>query len=132
MLNIFLMPSLFEPCGLGQLIAMRYGAIPLVSAVGGLVDTVFERSPKWEQGRGFVFKPYEPDAFIATVERATMAYKNKNRWSELVQNVMALDFSWKASAQKYINLYKLALRNNTAGHEGSLTESNVKEADKQL
>lgn len=124
--DIFLMPSLFEPCGLGQLIAMRYGAIPLVSAVGGLVDTVFELSPEWERGRGFVFKPYEPAAFIATVGRAITAYQDKNKWSELMQTVMAQDFSWKASAKKYINLYKLALKNKSAGQAGSLPESKRK------
>lgn len=112
--DIFLMPSMFEPCGLGQMIAMRYGAIPLVSAVGGLVDTVFELSPKWEQGRGFVFKPYELAAFIATMERATTAYQDENKWSKLMQSVMALDFSWKTSAKEYINLCKLALRGKRA------------------
>ena len=107
--DIFLMPSMFEPCGLGQLIAMRYGAIPMVSSVGGLVDTVFENMPDWEHGRGFVFKPYEPAAFMAAVERAVAAYRNNSKWLKLMQNVMAADFSWKASAGKYIDLYKLAL-----------------------
>lgn len=124
--DIFLMPSMFEPCGLGQLIAMRYGAIPLVSAVGGLVDTVFERSPNWEQGRGFVFKPYEPATFIAAMERAIEAYKDENKWSKLVQSIMALDFSWKTSAKEYINLYKLALKGKRARPEGSLSESKHK------
>lgn len=125
--DIFLMPSMFEPCGLGQMIAMRYGAIPLVSAVGGLVDTVFERNPKWEQGRGFVFKLYEPATFIATVERAITAYQDENKWSKLMQNVMSLDFSWKASARKYIDLYKLALEGRAARSMHSLPQSQRKE-----
>lgn len=116
--DIFLMPSMFEPCGLGQLIAMRYGAIPLVSAVGGLADTVFENSPDWEQGRGFVFKPYKPAPFIATVERVVAAYQDEGKWLKLVQRVMSLDFSWKASAKKYIELYKLALKSRQARPEG--------------
>lgn len=108
--DIFLMPSLFEPCGLGQLIAMRYGAIPLVSQVGGLVDTVFERSPKWETGRGFTFQASETESFLSALERAIEAYRDEKRWSNLIQNVMDVDFSWKTSARKYVDLYKMALK----------------------
>lgn len=108
--DVFLMPSRFEPCGLGQMIAMRYGAVPLVRSVGGLADTVFEKSPDWSSGRGFVFKSYEPEALIASVNRAIHAYQDEIKWIKLQESLMSLDFSWKASAKKYIGLYKWSLK----------------------
>ena len=107
--DIFLMPSHFEPCGLGQMIAMRYGAVPVVRATGGLVDTVTDagRSPK--HGTGFLFTPYTPAALLGAIDRALDAYADPVRWSEIQRQGMAADFSWQASAQQYVDLYRKAM-----------------------
>ncbi len=107
--DMFLMPSQFEPCGLGQMIAMRYGSIPIVRATGGLADTVIDagRSPK--RGTGFVFKAYEPDRLLTAIERALAAYTNPDRWVEIQRRAMTTDFSWESSAQQYITLYQKAI-----------------------
>lgn len=106
--DMFLMPSRFEPCGLGQLIAMRYGAVPIVRGTGGLVDTVQDLTPDLSQGSGFVFEDYSSEAMLAAIQRAVNSYRNK-AWSKVVQRIMALDFSWQASAKKYESLYQKAL-----------------------
>lgn len=100
--DIFLMPSRFEPCGLGQMIAMRYGTVPVVRAVGGLADTVFD------QVNGFVFKPMTAKALKATLKKALDVYGDKNVWQKIQQNGMRGDFSWNQSAQKYLELYNKA------------------------
>lgn len=104
--DMFLMPSRFEPCGLGQMIALRYGTIPIVRATGGLADTVHEDGP---QANGFVFTDYAPKALRAAIDRAIAAYRDKVRWARLVANAMACDFSWGASARRYLQLYEQAL-----------------------
>lgn len=101
--DIFLMPSSFEPCGLGQMIAMRYGAIPIARATGGLADTVFEGE------NGFVFEERSPDAFFAAVGRALSAYHKPVSWKKLVKGAMAEDHSWSRSAEEYSTLYERAL-----------------------
>lgn len=105
--DVFLMPSKFEPCGLSQMIAMRYGAIPLVHAVGGLVDTV--RDIAQEDGTGFVFSPFSEEAFLAAVDRALALYRNPAAWRAVQRRAMARDFSWSASAQAYEALYQRAV-----------------------
>ncbi len=102
--DIFLMPSLFEPCGLGQIIAMRYGTIPVVRKTGGLADTVKHYSPEAKDGTGFVFEHYLSSGLMWAVYRALDTYYS-NDWSNIVRNAMKADFSWKKSAEKYINLY---------------------------
>ncbi len=98
----FLMPSAFEPCGLGQMIAMRYGTVPVVRATGGLADTVFE-------GRnGFVFQKKEAMAFLAAVARTKEKFAHPDRWHSLVVNGMTTDFSWDRSAVEYVGLYEAA------------------------
>ncbi|MGB7872840.1 MAG: glycogen/starch synthase [Anaerolineales bacterium] len=98
--DIFLMPSRYEPCGLSQMIAMRYGCVPVVRAVGGLHDTVTDGET------GFVFiKPTVKD-FVAAVKRALKSYKSKEDWITLQQNGMSQDFSWTKSALKYFELYR--------------------------
>ncbi|MGB1251380.1 MAG: glycogen synthase, partial [Candidatus Promineifilaceae bacterium] len=99
--DMFLMPSLFEPCGLSQLISMRYGSIPIARATGGLVDTV-------EDGRtGFLFDDYSVDAFWEAVERAIYVYNlDKPRWRQMQLAGMAQDFSWRRSAEIYVDLYQ--------------------------
>jgi len=111
--DIFLMPSRFEPCGLSQLIAMRYGNIPLVRATGGLKDTVKNVETKKKlfgltkktKGTGFVFDNFSFSEFISTVKKVFELYQNKQSWRQLQINAMKQDFSWAKSAQKYLELY---------------------------
>lgn len=107
--DIFLMPSRFEPCGLGQMIAMRYGSVPVVRKTGGLSDTVQDFDPRRQEGTGFVFSPYEPLALYGSLVRALETYKHQELWRGIMQQGMAVDFSWQASAQKYVELYHRAL-----------------------
>jgi starch synthase len=107
--DVFLMPSHFEPCGLGQLIAMRYGAVPVVRATGGLVDTVIDAGRSPQRGTGFVFRPYTPAALLGAIDRALEAYADPDRWSAIQRRGMAADFSWQASAQQYVDLYHTAI-----------------------
>jgi len=107
--DIFLMPSRFEPCGLGQLIAMRYGAIPVVRRTGGLADTVQDLTKDLNEGTGFVFRDYDSKAMSTAVQRAVDAYKDREGWHKAIQRIMALDFSWESSAKEYQSLYYRAL-----------------------
>lgn len=106
--DMFLMPSRFEPCGLGQLIAMRYGAVPIVRHTGGLVDTVQDLTTDLSQGSGFVFQGYNSEDMLAAIQQAVNSYRNKS-WRKVVQRIMKLDFSWQASAKKYESLYQKVL-----------------------
>ena len=101
--DIFLMPSRFEPCGLGQLIAMRYGAIPVVRHTGGLVDTVKDVAEG--NGNGFVFQDYTALKMLEAIRRAEDSFYHRNEWQKLMRHNMKLDFSWKASARKYEEIY---------------------------
>lgn len=112
--DIFLMPSRFEPCGLGQLISLRYGCIPVVRATGGLVDTITDYNPNTGKGNGFVFHKYDPNAFLIACTRAIETYKHQDIWSRLVQNGFKESFSWKIPAKKYLVLYRKALKNKKA------------------
>jgi starch synthase len=107
--DMFLMPSQFEPCGLGQLVAFRYGAVPIVRRTGGLVDTVQNLTDDLSEGTGFVFDEYSPGALLAAVVRATNAFEMKEPWQKLVQRIMTLDFSWQHSVEKYVSIYTKAL-----------------------
>lgn len=104
--DLFLMPSRFEPCGLNQMYSLRYGTVPIVRAVGGLVDTVRPYNPKNGQGNGFLFSDYEPGAMLRTLEAALAAFTNKNVWTRLQQNGMRADFSWDRSAAEYVKIYR--------------------------
>ena len=104
--DMFLMPSKFEPCGLSQLIAMRYGAIPIVRETGGLKDTVIPFNPAEKSGRGFTFKTYNAYDMLDAIHRAVGTYYNKEEWNACVENAMKGDYSWKASAAQYMDLYK--------------------------
>ena len=108
--DLFLMPSRFEPCGLGQLISLRYGTIPVVRAVGGLATTVrdVDADPR---GNGFSFVKYEPAAFSDAIARALHRYKADGEpWRQLRTRAMREDHSWTASAQRYAEMYQAAAR----------------------
>lgn len=110
--DMFLMPSRFEPCGLGQLIAMRYGAIPIVRHTGGLVDTVPEFTDDLKENNGFVFHEYSTGSLIKTVDRALHCYREKkNAWTRAAGRIMEIDFSWRSPATRYEALYLKALAN---------------------
>lgn len=111
--DMFLMPSRFEPCGLSQLISLRYGTIPIVRAVGGLADTIDNFDEIRGKGNGFSFKPYEAGALLDTIKRAVDIYrKQPNQWRQLMANAMKCDFSWNRSAEEYVMLYEKTIHQN--------------------
>ncbi len=103
------MPSRFEPGGLAQLIALRYGTIPVVRATGGLADTISDYEPVAQTGNGFRFRPYDAWQFFAAVVRAAETFRHPSVWAWLVQHAMKEDVSWSRSAQKYVQLYLAAI-----------------------
>ena len=103
--DAFLMPSRYEPCGLGQMISFRYGAVPIVRKTGGLADTVTDASVS-DDGTGFVFNEYSTAGLISSIERAKSAFADRPRWNALVMRGMAQDFSWRSSAGKYLDTYR--------------------------
>ncbi len=103
------MPSRFEPCGLAQLIALRYGTIPVVRATGGLADTIRDYDPVAKSGNGFRFGRYDPWQFFAAVVRAAETFRHPEVWAWLVQHAMKEDVSWSRSAQRYVQLYLSAI-----------------------
>ncbi|MBC7223610.1 MAG: glycogen synthase [Anaerolineae bacterium] len=107
--DMFLMPSRFEPCGLGQMIAMRYGSVPVVRETGGLADTVKDFDPRAGTGNGFTFREYEPLALYTALVRAAETYRHADVWRRIQLAGMTADFSWAASARKYVDLYQRAL-----------------------
>ncbi|MBI2864375.1 MAG: glycogen synthase [Chloroflexi bacterium] len=107
--DMFLMPSKFEPCGLGQLIAMRYGSVPIVRATGGLADTVEDVNPARGYGTGFAFKPYDRWALFSAIVRALETYKYKSIWRQIQERGIKADFGWATSARKYVGAYERAL-----------------------
>jgi len=104
--DIFLMPSRFEPCGLGQLISYRYGTLPLARETGGLADTIIDLTEDSRNGTGFLFKEYKGEALLDAIKRALEFYHNRKAWRTVMRRVMKLDYSWKNSARQYLQLYK--------------------------
>jgi len=107
--DMLLMPSLYEPCGLNQIYALKYGTIPIVRKTGGLADTVAD----WDEnkvkskhlGTGFVFEEYSAAELIKTVRRARNLYIDSKEWEKIIKNAMLKDFSWKKSSEKYCALF---------------------------
>jgi starch synthase len=106
--DMFLMPSRYEPCGLGQMIAMRYGAVPIVRLTGGLADSVSQYEPDHNRGTGFLFEEPTSEALLAALELALASYEDPPPWRALQLRAMAQDLSWDRAARRYIDLYERA------------------------
>jgi len=111
--DLFLMPSQYEPCGLNQMYSLRYGTPPVVRKTGGLADTVEPYDAAHDRGTGFVFEHYSADGFRWAIDQALAAYADRPRWTALQKRGMAQDFGWRASAERYVALYR-ALAARTA------------------
>jgi len=107
--DFFLMPSVYEPCGLGQMIALRYGAIPIVYKTGGLADTIRLYDPIHKTGNGFVFTQYNREAFIEAVQEALKVYRQKAQMKDLLDQALRYRFSWEKSAKEYVRIYQKCL-----------------------
>ncbi len=115
--DMFLMPSKFEPCGLGQLISLRYGTVPIVRATGGLADTIVDYDMDTNSGNGFSFEVYDSAMLLETVKRALRLYRDyPDRWRSLIVSGMENDFSWNRSAAEYLELYDLAINKHTRSY----------------
>lgn len=101
--DIFLMPSISEPCGIAQMISSRYGTVPIVRETGGLKDSIKDAS--LGRGNGFTFSQQTPEALCNAIKRALRVYENKDDWRKLVETVMKVDFSWDKSTEKYYDMY---------------------------
>lgn len=104
--DMFLMPSLFEPCGLSQLYSLRFGAVPIVRRTGGLGDTIADYDGDYENSTGFLFKNYNNQEFLRAIRRAVEIYYIKDEWNGLIDRGMHSRFSWAKSAEEYIETYK--------------------------
>jgi starch synthase len=104
--DIFLIPSRYEPCGLTQMYALKYGTVPVVRATGGLDDTIVQFDPNTGEGNGFKFRFYHPAPFLQTIRRAVELSQIPRAWNRLMANGMRQDFSRDRSAQSYLNLYR--------------------------
>lgn len=107
--DLFLMPSRFEPCGIGQLIALRYGSVPIVRETGGLKDTIQPYDEYTHTGNGFSFANYNAHDMLHTIKKAIGFFHDKPVWHKIVQNAMQSDYSWERSARRYHSLYKKLL-----------------------
>jgi starch synthase len=108
--DMFLMPSRFEPCGLGQLISLRYGSVPIVHSTGGLSDTIQNYNPRSGKGNGFTFSSYDSLLFLMAIVRALETYRYPEVWRRIAQNGMRASYSWSVPAKKYRLLYGKTLR----------------------
>jgi starch synthase len=106
--DMFLMPSTFEPCGLNQMYSLRYGTVPIVTAVGGLDDTIQPYTARASGANGFKFRDVTPGALVRTVRQAVRLYQNKAVWVPLMRQGMAEDHSWETSAREYVKVYRRA------------------------
>jgi starch synthase len=113
--DMILIPSKYEPGGIIAVEALRYGCIPIVRATGGLADSVVNFDPKTHTGYGFTFKQFSPEGLLTGVIRAIEIHKNQDIWKNMIKAAMEMDFSWKKSAKRYIELYKKAIESHTDG-----------------
>ncbi len=104
--DAFLMPSRFEPCGLTQMYAAKYGTAPVVRATGGLHDTVWEFNPATGKGNGFVFENYRAEDLVAALGRMTATFRSPSKWRQIMVNCFACDFSWDRAAQSYLQWFR--------------------------
>lgn len=104
--DAFLMPSRFEPCGLTQMYAAKYGTVPVVRATGGLRDTVWEFDPATGKGNGFVFEAYRREELVAALDRMASTFKSPSKWRQIMENCFACDFSWDRAAQNYVQWFR--------------------------
>ncbi len=104
--DMFLMPSRYEPCGLGQMIAMRYGTVPVARRTGGISDTVIDYDHMRYTGTGFLFDGYNNFTFFESLKRALCLYSEKDKWNSLIKRIMRKRFTWRDSAEKYLEIYK--------------------------
>lgn len=107
--DMFLMPSRFEPCGLGQLISLRYGSVPIVRATGGLVDTIVDYNSITGRGNGFVFHTYDSRDMLVAITRAITNFKYQDNWRKLMETGMRQSFTWQIPAKKYLTIYRRLL-----------------------
>jgi carboxyl-terminal processing protease len=114
--DLFLMPSISEPCGIAQMISSRYGTVPIVRETGGLKDSIKDAS--LGKGNGFTFVDETPQALCEAVKRALIVYEKKEDWKKLVETVMKMDFSWRKSAEKYFDLYSSLANFEENNNEG--------------
>lgn len=110
--DIFLMPSMHEPCGLNQMYSLMYGTVPIVRETGGLADTVKAYNGKNSDSNGFMFKKYDTEEMVREIKRALKIFQDKDEWTKIIKNGMKSDFSWNSSAKKYVELYKTVVNNN--------------------
>ncbi|WP_411347125.1 glycogen synthase GlgA [Paenibacillus sp. WLX2291] len=103
--DMFLMPSQFEPCGISQLLALRYGSIPIVRETGGLNDTVQSYNESTGEGNGFTFHSYNAHDMLYTIRRAISFHEQPKHWKQIMKNAMSGDYSWQASAREYLDVY---------------------------
>jgi starch synthase len=108
--DMFLMPSKSEPCGLAQMIASRYGTVPIVRETGGLYDTIKPYNEYTGEGNGFTFTNYNAHEMMTVMENAIRLYHDREAWEKMIRRVMAVDFSWNSSAEKYVELYESMIR----------------------
>ncbi len=108
--DIFLIPSRYEPCGLTQMYALRYGTVPVVRATGGLEDTIVQFTPKTNKGNGFKFGPFSSKAFLTAIKEVVECFQVPKTWKRLMLNGMREDFSWDRSARQYIELYRSIIK----------------------
>ncbi len=106
--DMFLMPSRYEPCGLNQMYSLKYGTVPIVRETGGLADTVQNFDPETGEGTGFTFKEYSASAMMEAIRRALQVFPDKTTWRKIQIAGMQQDFSWKRSAEQYLELYQRA------------------------